>query len=68
MRKTEILLDYISSERRWFTSNDNPDRYKAAKMVINDIVEGALCWLELPYSVEYIKENISLNITDQQYE
>jgi len=42
------LTDYISSERRWFTSNDNPDRYKAAKMIINDMVCGNLILAELP--------------------
>jgi len=47
-RKAEILLDYVSTERRWFTSNDNPDRYKSAKMIINDMVLGNLVWAELP--------------------
>lgn len=49
-RKAEILLDYVSSERRWFTSNDNPDRNKAARMIINDMVQGNLVWAEIPES------------------
>lgn len=40
----------MSSERRWFTSNDNPDRSKAARMIINDMVLGNLIWAELPPS------------------
>lgn len=62
-RKAEILLDYVSSERRWFTSNDNPDRSKAARMIINDMIQGNLVWAEIPESTQFKEDQGEISTT-----